>query len=210
MGRRILDIAGCKFGRLTALKIASSTRKWVWECICECGNKIIVSGHNLRGGNTRSCGCLRVENAKRTIVVNGESTTHGMTKTPEYRSWIHMRERCYCSKDKDYKNYGGRGIKVCDRWLNSFENFFADMGLRPSGKHTLDRYPNKNGDYEPGNCRWATQKQQQNNRTNNRMIEYNGSILTLSQWSEKLGIKGTTISERLNIRGWTIEEALTF
>ena len=211
MGNAITNLSGTQFGRLTVIRFNGITKSniYMWQCVCECGNKKTVSSSNLKRGYTRSCGCIRVENAKRTALINCDTTTHGMTGTTEYRTWQAMKKRCINPKDKYYSIYGGRGIKVCDRWLESFENFFEDMGEKPTPSHTLDRFPNKNGNYELTNCRWATQKEQQNNRTNNHIIEHEGLSLTLSQWSEKLGIKSSTLRERLRKRGWSTEEALT-
>ena len=208
---RIIDLKAQRFGRLLVIDLLpqEKRRAAVWQCVCDCGKRRNVSSSNLRRGYTQSCGCLRIENAKRTILINGDTSTHNMTGSTEYRSWQSMKKRCYDVKDRYFKNYGGRGIKVCDRWVNSFEKFISDMGKKPSPELTLDRYPNKNGNYEPTNCRWATQLQQQNNRTDNRIIEYNGLSLTLTEWSEKTGIKRNTIKERIRAYGWSVEQALT-
>lgn len=157
-GRPAPDISGQKFGRWTVIRRNGiKGHNALWLCQCECGNQKSVLGTDLRRGHVRSCGCYHAsgfENA---------NTKHGMTKTPEYSSWEHMKYRCYNPKDKRYKEYGGRGITVCERWFDSFENFLADMGQRPSMDHSLDR-KNVNGNYEPNNCRWATRKEQRNNR----------------------------------------------
>lgn len=139
--------------------------------------------------------------------------THGYTRngkpSPEWLSWKSMKARCLRASHKDYPRYGGRGIGVCNRWINSFENFLADMGHRPSDAHSLDRYPNKDGNYEPGNCRWATRVQQQRNKGNNALIEYNGERCCATEWGERLGIKHDTISHRLKA-GWTVAQSLGF
>ena len=144
----LIDIAGQQFGRLRVISRegTSSSRKTLWLCECACGNTALVTSNQLRRGRTNSCGCLR----------------HGYTKTPTYNAWCGAKKRCCNTQDKDYKNYGGRGIRVCARWLESFENFLKDMGERPAGK-SLDRI-DVDGDYELSNCRWATASEQAQNR----------------------------------------------
>lgn len=117
-----------------------------------------------------------------------------------------MKERCYVTTDKRYGDYGGRGIRVCERWLNSFEKFFADMGERPSQRHTIDR-KNNNGNYEPGNCRWATRAEQNRNQRRNVIVEHDGKRLCVAEWAELAGISADVLRNRLN-RGWSIEEAM--
>ena len=131
--------------------------------------------------------------------------THGMSKTPEYRAWIHMKDRCFNPNSKDYPNWGGRGITVCDRWLN-FENFLADMGSRPTTKHSLDRIDN-DGDYSPKNCKWSTKAEQQNNRRYNRLITIDDVTLTIAQWTKEMGFNEHCISRRLN-DGWSEFDAV--
>lgn len=156
--KRGVDISGHVFGSLTAIRpvIKSRNNTWKWLCRCVCGNEEVLFLTALRGGKKRSCKpCL---NAR----VSVEKTTHGLTKSPTYLSWKSMKARCLNPKSPDWKYYGARGITVCDRWLESFENFLADMGVRPAGL-TLDRKEN-DGNYEPGNCRWATSTEQARNR----------------------------------------------
>lgn len=150
-----LDIVGQVFGRLTITEfVGTNSHGTIWTCMCICGNEIIASGKQLKIGNTKSCGCLKIEG------IISRSLKHGhqrvSNKSAEYRAWRHMKSRCYNPNVERYENYGGKGVTVCDRWLNSFENFYADMGSRPSPLHLLDRYPDVNGNYEPSNCRWAT------------------------------------------------------
>ena len=153
-----------RFGRVIAVEFSRIQKgNHYWKCICDCGTtKDMRIGH-LVSGAVRSCGCL-----KREVWIK-ERTSHGLRKTKEYQIWSSMMTRCSNKKTKCYKNYGGRGIKVCKRWLK-FENFYNDMGCRPSNKHSIDRV-NNDGNYEPSNCRWATIKQQANNRRNKKIKE---------------------------------------
>lgn len=134
--------------------------------------------------------------------------THRMSRTPEHQAWAQMKHRCYNPSNKSFKNYGGRGIAVCEWWRNSFEHFFADMGPRPSRQHSLDRWPDKNGDYEPNNCRWALPRQQMNNVRYNRYFTIDGVSKTAAQWCRERGVKRNTFESRL-ARGWDISRALT-
>ena len=132
---------------------------------------------------------------------------HGMWKTPEFKVWLSMRARCLCKTHKQYAAYGGRGISVCERWMDAFENFYADMGPRPSCQYSIDRI-NNDGNYEPDNCRWATRKQQQRNTRTVRPLTHDGLTLCVSEWAERLGINNRTILTRLR-RGWPIGLALS-
>ena len=162
-----------RFDRLTVIRRIDNDKygRARWLCKCDCGGQNEVGGFSLRAGNVRSCGCLAIEARSATGRVTGpenlpESMTHGHTingYSPTYQSWSHMKWRCLNPKADNYKYYGGVGIIICDRWLNSFENFLADMGQRPDGL-SLDRYPDPYGNYDASNCRWATRKQQQANK----------------------------------------------
>jgi hypothetical protein len=185
-----LDISGSRYGMLTVLDIGdifnSPSRKHVtWNCICDCGNKTTVRLNSLRSGIVRSCGCLR-----------GKTVKHGKSKTPEYITWARMKDRCLNEKSKSFGNYGGRGISVCEEWIDSFETFYSDMGVRPSKNHSIDRI-DVNGNYEKNNCRWATIRQQSLNKRTNRYIEFNGAKKTLTEWAESIGITQSSMSERL-------------
>ncbi len=155
-----VQMSGRRFSRLLVLGASSKRTKSKnihWKCVCDCGNKTVVDGHNLRIGHTRSCGCLIPES------IVAACKTHGLINEAEYGIWAGMIQRCYNSKRKSFKYYGGRGITVCKRWRNSFENFYSDMGKRTSKIHSIDRKRNS-GNYTPANCRWATRKQQARNK----------------------------------------------
>lgn len=166
LGRGKLEISGQRFGKLVAVSVSDMGGKQGvrWLCECDCGNETVVLAKKLRGGHTKSCGC--VQKASR--------ITHGQTGSLEYASWQAMRYRCEYQGNVMFHRYGGRGIKVCDRWL-SFENFLADMGEKPTPAHTIDRIDNDR-DYEPENCRWATKLEQDNNRSTNRVIHVGNSV----------------------------------
>jgi hypothetical protein len=176
-------------------------RRTAYPCRCACGTERVVGARHLLDGRSHSCGCYRLE---RSIAV---ARTHGATHTSEYTIWLGIIARCKNAKEKAYKNYGARGIRVCPEWRESFEQFIADVGQRPSPNHSLDRIDN-NGDYEPGNCRWATDTEQQRNRRGNVRITAFGETVTLAEWSERTGIGGGTIRNRLR-SGWDVEVALT-
>lgn len=133
--------------------------------------------------------------------------THGHSGTSLYKTWERMRQRCHNPNSNSYGNYGGRGIVVCERWLSSFENFLADMGERPEGK-TLDRYPDNDGNYEPGNCRWATNAEQKRNTRRTKMITFNGKTLCMRDWAALVGVSESQFWKRIN-KGWPLERALT-
>lgn len=198
-GNRLVDMTGQKFGRLTVLYRVgtSSAGTAVWLCRCSCGTEKPVSRRQLMIGETVSCGCQRKERL----------TTHGATKTPEFKAWTGMRNRCYYPGQDSFEHYGGRGIRVCERWRSSFENFLVDMGPKPTPKHSLDRI-NPDGDYEPDNCRWATTFQQANNKSSNRPIEYQGRTQTVAQWARDFNLDPRTVLSRLR-RGWSVEDTLT-
>ena len=190
-----IDLAGRRFGRLFVQAVAGHDKsgKIAWRCLCDCGKVVNVRTACLTSGQTQSCRCYMID---RTTQAN---TKHGLTKSTEFTIWTNMKMRCYNKNDAGYRNYGGRGIQVCDRWLESFANFFADMGSRPSLKHSIDRIDN-NGNYEPSNCRWVTQTQQGRNRRTNRRITYNGTTKLLCEWEEDFGFKRGALKDKLRTK----------
>jgi hypothetical protein len=207
---------GQEFTRLKVRGIApKKSEHWgqiAYVCDCKCGTKgVVVTSRNLRKGHTKSCGCLQIER------VIAASTKHsqavGGKLTQVYRIWIEMKQRCYNKSNKRYKQYGARGIRVCKRWKESFENFAKDMGPRPLGRagrrsdYSLERI-NRDKDYTPSNCRWATKIEQARNRSNNILVTINGETKCLPEWVEQYGIGYKTVHDRLR-KGWTAIEALT-
>lgn len=194
------DVTGYQYGRLAVIGFSRRhSRKTFWHCQCECGIVLEVAASYLQSGKTRSCGCLRIE------VSTQRATTHGMRHTPEYRSYIHAKDRCNRHNDPRYADYGGRGIEFR---FTSFEHFHEHLGDRPSPHHSLDRFPNNDGHYEPGNVRWATRTQQARNTRSNRHITYNGQTKLLIEWSRETGVSPGLFIHRLK-SGWSIEKALT-
>jgi len=187
-----INLTGQKFGSWTVLSGAERDKynHIMWFCQCDCGTQRVVNGNSLRRGDTKSCGCLHRE-LMRTIKWHYK---HGMTGTPTHTIWINMRQRCNNQKNTSYKNYGGRGIKVCERW-NKFKNFYADMGECPKGL-TIERRDNSKG-YSPQNCCFATQTEQQSNTRRTRIIKYGGKVQCLSAWAEELSIGVGTLWYRL-------------
>lgn len=193
----LIDLTGKRFGRLIVISYFGSVatnshgrKASRWRCVCDCGEEMIVRGNSLATGKTRSCGCLQRENV---LIIN---IKHGYTGSSIYRSWQHMKARCLNPKDDDFKHYGGRGIKVCSRWIDSFEAFLEDMGEKPKGL-TIERIDNNKG-YSPENCKWATQKEQTRNTRRNRMICYKGITMCLADWADWSGIGRATLAYRLN------------
>jgi hypothetical protein len=203
------DLSGKTFGRLKAIiKSENRNNKVHWECICECGNKAIVSSWKLSSGHTKSCGCLQKEMASKANFKHGHSSyPNGGNPTKEYNTWAMMLRRCSPKAYKtERKSYFEKGITVCDRWKNSFENFLFDMGKAPTQKHSIDRI-NNNGNYEPENCRWATKKEQTRNRSTTSFIFANGERKSIGEWANITGIPYKRIHARLQ-RGWSADRAV--
>lgn len=177
--------------------------------MCDCGKVVFRTGKCLRRGTAQSCGCYQMEqtsNANRTHGHTSDRLNGRRWACPEYKIWIALRRRCNNPKDFFYVDYGGRGIIVCESWNNSFEAFYKDMGPRPSPEHSIDRI-DVNGNYEPGNCRWATRIQQCNNRRTSRFLTHNGLTMTVANWARHLGLKEHTIHNRLR-GGWSLDRCL--
>lgn len=208
---RIRNIAGQKFGRLTCIKVvgADKRKRALWLCQCSCGMEKIVLGNSLVTGVTKSCGCLQKEKAAET---GRNKRTHGFGAEGKcssglYKSWSHMKQRCMNKKCQDYHRYGGRGIKVCEEWLD-FDNFhrWAINNGYEKGR-SIERI-NNDGDYCPSNCKWATAQEQNNNKRSNRKVTLNGESKNVQQWARELGINASTLYTRLN-DGWSDYRALT-
>lgn len=203
---RTQDETGQQFGRLTVtafagyLKQPNGKSEAAWQCSCSCGTTVTVRAAKLRNGHTTSCGCYTRE------LTTLRNNVHGLSGHPLYGAWGQMITRCTNPNDKSYPDYGGRGITVCDRWRNSFEAFLTDMGERPNGM-TLDRI-DADGDYKPGNCRWATSAEQQRNKRNSVWLEYAEVRLPLTDWAAALGLNYYTLHRRVS-DGWPVERALT-
>lgn len=205
------DLTGATFGRLTVTGYSRSKPKrksggsaHLWMTVCTCGTKKEVIGNNLTVGHTRSCGCLHRELSRERQTTHGESPSG--SNSSEFGVWISMLARCRNSNSKNFPRYGGRGIKVCGRWVESYENFLADMGRKPSPSHSIDRIDN-NGNYEPSNCRWASRNEQARNTSRNRILTHQGRSKCAAEWAEITGLSRSTILRRLKL-GWALADAL--
>lgn len=191
-----VDLAGKTFGKLAVIEFVGRKKGTsgdsLWRCKCECGKFSVAYGWNLKAGKSRSCGCAIAPALLKANI------THGKYDTPERRVWTGIKTRCFNSNEKAWKFYGGRGITVCDRWLGEegFSNFFEDMGPRPSSKHSIER-DDVNGHYEPGNCRWATPREQHRNKRNTLKIEYEGKAIPLITACELEGVNYYSARNRL-------------
>jgi hypothetical protein len=207
--RKRLDLVGSRFGRLAVESLAGPG---VWLCRCDCGACVTATTANLRAGNTQSCGCLRRE------VTGSLNRKHGMSESPEFGVWLCVIRRCENPADIGWTLYGGRGIRMCRRWREDFAAFYADMGPRPSPKHSVDRVDNARG-YDCGvcedcrargsafNCRWATPAEQSRNRRTNRLLTIDGKTMCVADWSRVSGVSRQTIDHRLAF-GWPPERAV--
>lgn len=216
---RFIDLTGQKFGRLTVLRNLGKGKdsRFKFLCKCECGKEVEVKGVYLTTNQVRSCGCLAHdisrENALKRNKGNKFGEKHGKSHTKLYKIWKGVRMRCYSKTCKGYKNYGGRGIKMCEEWKSNFESFYEWAmsngyfeGKR--GECTIER-KDVNGDYEPDNCEWRTIQEQQNNKRNSHFITFKGKTQTLTNWAKELGIDRSTLRDRLKVSKWSIEKAFT-
>ena len=203
---KILEI-GARYGKLVVAGPGVPARRGerclssTSVCVCDCGNTKTIQNTYLRSGDTKSCGCLSAESAAKRM------TKHGRCGTPEYVSWMAMITRCTNPNQPHWKNYGGRGITVCERWRNSFEAFLEDMGEMSDKNMSIDRFPDKNGNYEQGNCRWATDKEQALNRRGNVRLTFYGKEMSLQAWASISHVKPNVIIQRLRL-GWPEKDAV--
>ena len=197
------DLIGIKFNRLTVISENGRDKhgRVYWECLCECGNEIKVISSELKNGHTKSCGCLNKERIEL-------SKLKDTRKNSAYRVWDAMKQRCVNPNNSSYNRYGAKGIKVCDRWLNSFQNFLEDMGERPSKNHSIGRIKSELGYYKD-NCRWETPLEQSRNISSNVWLEYNGETMLQTDWERKFGLKNSTIYNQLR-KGKTFKEVCEY
>lgn len=201
------DITGVRSGRLVAVECAGKNKHNVlmWRCVCDCGGESIRTSTAMRRGEAISCGCVRRE--KTSAHLKGKAKYEGCGM-PEYQCWHSMIRRCTWTGDKDYYRYGAVGITVCTQWLTSCAQMVADIGPRPTPQHTLDRYPNKSGNYEPGNVRWALPVEQSRNTKTNRLLTFNGITRCATEWADEVGITRDCMFARLR-DGWPVDRILT-
>lgn len=202
-GNGFIDITGMKFNRLQAIEYVGQGYSGArWKFKCDCGNEVVTASYFVRKGMTKSCGCWNEENKHNRYKI------HGMHKTRLYQAWIHMKQRCKNPKCKSYKNYGGRGIEVCQDWEKSFINF-KDWAYKNgyTDALTLDRIDNDKG-YYPENCRWVNMLVQENNKRNNHYYLINGEMKTLSQISREYNISRNALYYRIHTKGKTLEESV--
>jgi len=203
-GNRLIDLKGKSFGHLQVVAFAgfrlrdSGSKSYYWLCRCDCGSESHIDGCCLRRGSATDCGCRRGD----------WSITHGMAESQEYQVWLAMKQRCLNPNSPCYDSYGDRGITICDRWRESFQAFFDDMGLRPFDAATIERVDN-DGNYEPANCRWATRSEQNENTRQTRLLEFRGMSMSLGKWVRYTGISRKVLRRRLDIHGWSVARALS-
>lgn len=205
MATPVINVLGRRFGKVFVLeRFGSDKRGALWKCRCDCGKEFVSHGHVLASGKSKSCGCLAIE---RTARMGAANKRHGMSGKTEYNIWLSMRARCNNPKAINYHLYGAKGIAVCARWENSFDDFYADMGPRPSKRHSVDRIDGAKG-YQPDNCRWATLEEQARNKSTTHKIEWDGSVYTLKELIAKLDLSEQTVYGRIRA-GASIHQALT-
>ncbi len=198
---RFIDLTGAVFNRVTVLQRAENSKqnRAQWRCRCECGTLTIVTSHDLKSGDTKSCGCLHRETKA--------ALKHGYSKTHIYHRWTEIRQRCLNPNSASFRHYGRRGITVAAQW-DDFLQFLQDIGEPPSPRHTIDRI-NNDGNYEPGNVRWATPSEQNSNTRQNHIITFQGRTQTMEMWAKEIGIHQSTLSARLNKLRWSVKKALS-
>lgn len=203
------DLTNKTFGRLTVISRGESkpTRAATWLCQCSCGNTTIVESRLLNSGNTKSCGCTRMDFLKTGAAAYKHGYARRKKQTPEYKVWAWMKDRCENTNNPAYKNYGGRGITVCTRW-NKFENFLTDMQEKPRPELSIERIDNELG-YSPENCRWATGKEQQRNQRRTLRVIWNGNQISLSEFAEWMKVDYKQLYYLTRIRRMTIEDAMS-
>jgi hypothetical protein len=201
-----IEMSGRRCGRLTVIRpVRNDGRGFTWFCRCDCGREVVRLGGLLRDGRTQSCGCYRRERISARKRTHNDSG-YNSKRSPLYEIWSGMHQRCTNQKKKNYKNYGGRGIRVCERW-SSYEHFKEDMGSGFRPGLSLDRIDNA-GNYEPTNCRWATRKQQSRNQRTNRLITFQGATRTAAEWAEILGVPHKRFLDRIDRLGWPVDRAM--
>ena len=202
-----IDETGNKFHRLTAVRrIYNGKRGTPWEFKCDCGNIVISTITNVKHGTTKSCGCLLIEVLRERSITHGHSVNRKRSKT--LKLWYGAKSRCFNPNDERYPNYGERGITMCERWSSSFQNFLDDMGECPSGK-SIDRI-DVNGNYEPGNCSWATSMQQARNRTDNVYVSHNGTTMILKDFASVMGVGYKNLHRHVRMNGADPHEAAAY
>lgn len=204
-----LDLTGQKYGRLVVVKLGKprgKVRRWI--CACDCGGQALAATTDLRTGNTQSCGCYMRQRQREGQWKHG-ATSRGAERDPLYNVWCTMKERCSNPNSQKYKDYGARGITVCERWKLSYQDFVDDMGPRPSDHHSIDRIDN-DGNYEPSNCRWADAKTQRWNRPDIILFEHDGKITCVSDYAKLMGVSSKRMYKVMSTRGLSVEDAAAF
>lgn len=206
--RSVIDLSGRVVGKLNVIEFAGIRKRpsgqhgYYWRCRCDCGRVVEIDGCCLRRNQPQqSCGCIPAR-------CKGGKPAHGLANHYIYTVWLGIKQRCCNPNSQCFKDYGGRGITLCDRWKSSVVDFYADMGDRPTPAHTIERIENSKG-YEPGNCKWATRAEQNENTRQTRLLTLNGVTLSIGKWAKKLGVGRTLIRDRINRLGWSVERALT-
>lgn len=209
MGQKFINMVGDRFERLTVVEfIGREHNSSKWRCLCDCGVEVFAQRSALVAGTTKSCGCFRADRMSRLTYKHGEAGGEKRRKrSPEYKAWDSIKQRCFNPNAKEWKWYGGRGISLAPEWATDFSAFLAYIGPRPSPKHSVDRIDGAKN-YEPGNIRWADWVEQANNRSNNRMVEFNGQMMTMKQAALAAGMPYKSVKGRVQ-KGWDVLSALT-